>query len=137
MNNNLVIKGWRVTKVIADLFKPEPDIEKLKANGDMAGLVKAMYYNGNASFRIAAVLAIEEIGGETAINHLVNALENDDTRWLAASALVRIGQPALKAIEEIRENSQNTYTKKMAKRISDKIEYPVKISIPKNWFLNR
>ena len=108
--------------VIVDIFKPEPDIEKLKANGDMNGLVKAMYYKGDTGVRMAAVLAIKEMGGTTAIYNLAYALENDDTRWLAASALARIGQPAVKALKEVKY-SKNIYAQKMAKRILDKIGY--------------
>jgi hypothetical protein len=108
--------------VLVDVFKSEPDVQKLKANGDMRGLVKAMYYKGDSSVRMAAVLAIKEIGGATAIDHLADALENDDTRWLAASALERIGQPAEKALKEV-TNGKNIYAQKMAQRILDKIGY--------------
>ena len=111
--------------VIFNIFKQEPDIRKLRTTGDIGGLIKAMYYKGNSSVRMEAVLAMQEMGGTTAIHNLAYALENDDTRWLAASALARIGQPAVDALKEIIINGENIYAKKMAERILDKIGYPI------------
>jgi HEAT repeat protein len=73
------------------LFGP-PNVEKLKAKGDVEGLIKALVYKKDANVRKAAAEALEQITNEQAIKSLIDALqdENRDVQETAAGSLVQI-----------------------------------------------
>ncbi len=86
------------------LFGGPPNVEKLKARQDVAGLIQALHYRvaGRHGFSFedspiqqAAAKALGELGGAQAVEALISVLQ-DPTRTLAlqelaASALARIG----------------------------------------------
>jgi HEAT repeat protein len=57
------------------LFGP-PDVGKLKAKGDIGGLVKALTYAKDASIRCKAVLALKDIGNARVVEPLIGALND-------------------------------------------------------------
>jgi HEAT repeat protein len=74
------------------LFGP-PDVEKLKAKGDVQGLIKALDYKEDVQVRLAAAEVLGQIGDAQAVKPLATALkdENKDVRQAAAEALGEIG----------------------------------------------
>jgi hypothetical protein len=78
------------------LFGP-PNVEKLKARGNVSGLIEALGYRKKPGVREAAARALGEIGDERAVEPLIAALK--DEVWsggkAAAEALERIGTPAV------------------------------------------
>ena len=75
------------------LFGP-PNVEKLKAKGDVKGLIKAVDYKKDAAIRQAAAEVLGQIGGEQAVEPLIAALKDadKDVRQGATRALGRIGR---------------------------------------------
>jgi HEAT repeat protein len=73
------------------LFGP-PNIEKLKARCDVAGLIKALGYEKDFRIRQGAANALGEIGDARAVEPLLTAIL--DSNWF-----VRLG--AIKALEAI------------------------------------
>ncbi len=92
-------------------FTVQPDIEKLKAEKDVPGLIKALEYEKNAEYyRIAAVAkfvridaakALGELKDVRAVEPLIEVLKNDHplVRLKAVAALGRIGD--LRAVEPL------------------------------------
>jgi len=74
------------------LFEP-PDVERLKAEGDVKGLIEALSYGEDLHVRWDAAEALGQIGDARALEPLVAALK--DIRWAVASALKEIGEPAI------------------------------------------
>ena len=74
------------------IFGP-PKIEKLKAQRNIKGLAKALFYDHHFGISYAAAEALELVGDETAVASLIKALELPDVhlRTLVARALGRIG----------------------------------------------
>jgi HEAT repeat protein len=74
------------------LFGP-PNVERLKARGNVEGLVKALSYKKDDTVRRAAALALGAIGGTEAVGPLIAALKdgNSAVRRCAASELGDIG----------------------------------------------
>jgi HEAT repeat protein len=90
------------------LFGP-PNIEKLKAERDIAGLVKAVGYkksiyksavSGRESESRAAAIALGEIGDARAVEPLIALLEDENSlvKMNAAVALGGIGKPAVEPL---------------------------------------
>jgi len=79
-----------------DLFGP-PNIEHLKAKGDIPGLIKAMNYKKdspdpkNTAVRRAAAQALGEIGDARAVEPLIAALSEEGLCQAAVEALGKIG----------------------------------------------
>jgi len=75
------------------LFGP-PNVEKLGARRDIAGLVKALAYEKDSDVRRAAAGALGAIGDARAVEPLIDALKDGepDVRGAAAEALVKIFQ---------------------------------------------
>jgi HEAT repeat protein len=82
------------------LFGP-PDVDKLKADGDVSGLIKVLgnWKNGNLLRRDAAE-ALGEIGNARAVKPLGSALydTNEGIRMAAADALRKMGAPAVESL---------------------------------------
>jgi HEAT repeat protein len=76
------------------LFGP-PDIAKLKAKRDIAGLVKALIHPKDRSLAVPAAAALGEIRDPRAVPLLIAALGDKDwkLRAAAAEALGKIGDP--------------------------------------------
>ena len=71
-----------------------PDIAKLKGNGDIRGLIKALGYAGDYHLRDAAQAALLEIGA-SAVEPLIAALKDSgwSGRFGAAQVLGKMGDP--------------------------------------------
>jgi hypothetical protein len=80
------------------LFGP-PNVEMMKAKGDIKGLIKALGYQKGDHVREAAADALVQIGAP-AVEPLINGLkhEDDQVREAAADALVQIGAPAVEPL---------------------------------------
>jgi HEAT repeat protein len=82
------------------LFGP-PDVAKLKAKGDVPGLIKALGYTGDPSVRRDAAAALGDLGDARAVEPLGAALRNPNWEhdWrdsgAAVEALGRLGAPAV------------------------------------------
>ncbi len=82
------------------LFGP-PDVAKLKAKGDVPGLIKALGYNADPNVRRDAAAALGDLGDGRAAEPLGAALRNPDWEhdWRDSSAAVdalgRLGEPAV------------------------------------------
>jgi hypothetical protein len=76
------------------LFGP-PDVQKLKAKGDVPGLIKALAYKKDGKVRTGAALALGEAGDDRAIAPLTVALKDPDehVRSVATSVLAALGVP--------------------------------------------
>jgi len=86
------------------LFGP-PNVDKMKAKGDVKGLIKAFGYQKDPTIRQSASSALVEMGPET-IQPLINALKDKDQAVgeAASDTLVKMGQlavdPLIKAITD-------------------------------------
>ncbi|MGB9872500.1 MAG: HEAT repeat domain-containing protein, partial [Anaerolineae bacterium] len=74
------------------LFGP-PNIEKMKARGDVKGLIKALGYEKDWEIRRDAARALGELKDARAVEPLIAALKDKDSdvREAAAEALDRLG----------------------------------------------
>jgi hypothetical protein len=74
------------------LFGP-PDVQKLKANRDIEGLIKALDYEKDLSVRSAAADALGKTGDARAVEPLITILKDGDkdVRKAAADALDKLG----------------------------------------------
>ena len=133
-----------VIDLVMDLFKP--NVQALKAKGDLEGLGKAMHYHRDPNICMSALLAMEAAGGETAVKHLIDALECNYMRWSAASSLEKIGQPAIEPLKEAL-SSKNIYVQRIAQRTLKRLGVIVDITSASHtsdshngwiaWFLKR
>ena len=75
------------------LFGP-PDVEKMKAKGDIKGLIKILVHHKDAETRQAAAEALGKLG-KPALDLLFASLRDRDfdVRWKAAAAFKEIGLP--------------------------------------------
>ena len=82
---------------MSDLFNP--NVERLKAKGDVKGLIKLLKDKKDWSARLGAAEALGDIGDATAVKPLIQALkdENSDVRMGVAWALGKI--PDTTAVE--------------------------------------
>jgi len=78
----------------------EPDIEKMKAEKDVEGLIKALKYSLDMEIRGEAALALGEIGDARAVGPLTQALKDKNDFFVAdvEEALVKIGEPAVEPL---------------------------------------
>lgn len=82
-----------------------PDVESLKDKGNVKGLVKALNYKSDINISVGAAEALGEIGDKQAIGPLIEVLNTDRygataLSAAAASALGKIGQPAVEPLME-------------------------------------
>jgi len=82
------------------LFGP-PNVERLKAKGDVQGLIKALGYIKDANIRWASAGALGELGDVQAVEPLIAALkgQDEDMRRASAGALGQIGD--VRAVEPL------------------------------------
>ena len=78
-----------------------PNVEKLKAKGDIKGLIKLLNYTKDERVLFSAMQALVDIG-EPAVEPLIAAL--DDYGLFAVPPLVDIGQPAVGPLTAVVEN---------------------------------
>ncbi|GAF71181.1 unnamed protein product [marine sediment metagenome] len=120
--NCLRLVAEEVQKIIlADFFKPKPDVQELKAKQDVTGLIRALQYKRDSDVRWAAASALGTIGGEIAVGPLIQALQDKFVRWEAASALERIGEPAVEPLTQAL-NSKDVYVRKAVQKTLQNID---------------
>ena len=107
------------------LFSP-PDINKLKARGDVKSLVKALNYQKYYYVRQAAAEALGQLGNARTVEPLAEALKDSDdrVRRAAAEALGQIGdaravEPLIVALKD-----SDSWVKKRAVEALGKISDP-------------
>jgi len=100
------------------IFGP-PKIEKLKAQRNIKGLARALFYNHHFGISYAAAEALEAVGDETAVAPLVSALQLPDVhlRVLVARALGRIGDKA--AVGPLIDALTSPHRQLLAERVAE------------------
>ena len=92
-----------------NIFGP-PNVEKLKARGDVRKLLRALSYKKDASVQVDAAGALGEIKDARAVEPLIAALNlkhSEDVRKAAAGALCEIGTPAVEPlIAALKDNNK-------------------------------
>ena len=90
------------------LFGP-PDVEKLEANRDVEGLIKALEYNKDSWVRKSAAEALGKLGDPKAVAPLIHALKDEDwrVRMGAADLLGKLGDP--KAVDPLIDALDDKY----------------------------
>jgi HEAT repeat protein len=70
-----------------------PNVEKLKARGDVGAIIKALGYMKDKDVRVAAATALAEMGAGDAVEPVTKALTDEEVqvRLAAAEALDRLG----------------------------------------------
>lgn len=75
-------------------FSRRPNIQQLKSDQDIEGLIKALEYQEDQNVRLAAASALGRIKDSRAVEPLISALEDHPrVREVAALALGEIGDP--------------------------------------------
>ena len=77
-----------------------PDVKKLTRRRDIAGLFRLLEHK-DPQVQYEAAEALGNLGDETAVGPLINALKRDEfsgVRWKAAEALSKIGNPAVEPL---------------------------------------
>ncbi len=71
-----------------------PDVQRMKSDHDIDGLVEALQYQDDHNVRLAAASALGQVGDSRAVAPLITALEDRPrVREIAALALGEIGDP--------------------------------------------
>jgi len=107
-----------IESLVETLRHPEADVRRFAAItlgkiGDGAAtqpLVEAMLNDGEEEVREYAASALGKIGDERAVEPLLRALKDkdEDVRWQATLALVKIGEPAVEpSIEALKDKDLN------------------------------
>lgn len=85
---------------MSDLFNP--NVERLKAKGDVKGLIKMLENKRERSARLGAANALGDIGDATAVEPLIQALKDkdcrDDALLAVTNALERMGDAAVEPL---------------------------------------
>jgi len=99
------------------LFGP-PNIDKLKARGDVENLIKALNYKkdsrADSKTRKAAAVALGELKEAQAVNALIKAMDEELIRDSAREALTKIGPPALEPLHNLLEHKDFFHRKAAA-----------------------
>jgi len=77
-----------------------PDVKKLSARRDIASLSRLLEHK-DPQIQYEVAEALGNLGDETAVGSLINALKRDEfsgVRWKAAEALSKIGNPAVEPL---------------------------------------
>ena len=81
-------------------FSRRPNIQELKTQGDVDGLIEALNYQEDPNIRLAAASALRTVGDVRAVDPLIAALDDEQgVNEMAALALGEIGDP--RAVEPL------------------------------------
>jgi HEAT repeat protein len=73
-------------------FSRRPNVQELKSQGDVNGLIEALDYGDDHNIRLAAASALGRIGDSRAVDPLIDALDDQQgVNEVAALALGEIG----------------------------------------------
>lgn len=81
------------------IFHRRPNVDELKKKKDVEGLLKALRYK-EASVRAEAAESLGQIGDKRAVEPLIQALEDEDTKGKAMGALRKIGGGKVSILKE-------------------------------------
>lgn len=112
------------------LFGP-PDIDTLKANGDIKGLIKALNYQKDPSVCRNAISALSQIG-KPAVKPLIDAIEihankypvNLSMRLAISEALRQIGEPAIEPLNEAFKRNKDVHVRGFIIGVLERIGAP-------------
>jgi len=98
-------------------FTPS-DVDRMRAENDVEGLKKVLEFGKSKRVRIRAVAALEEMGGEQALDPLISALgdRDGDVRARAARALGSIFLLPSTSLEQQKEKAIECLTKALGDR---------------------
>lgn len=87
-----------------------PDVKKLKADGNIKGLIKALRYKKDRYVRVHAAKALGEIGDARAVKPLIVALNDEeiDVGGAAKGALVNIGNSAVEPLIDALKHKESS-----------------------------
>ncbi len=93
------------------IFLTTPNIEKLKANKDIAGLIKALKYKKNSTIQIEAAQALGQLKDPRAVGPLIEALKDSYAAVLrrTENALDKLNDP--KAVESLVSALKSEYSR--------------------------
>lgn len=106
---------------IFDIFNTRPDVLGMKSKGDVEGLIEALNYDKDHNLRISAAWALGELGDPSAIDPLVEALDDRKrVKDVAAKALGEIGEsqaidPLVQLLEDENWEVRGTAAKSLGK----------------------
>jgi HEAT repeat protein len=81
-------------------FSRPPNVQELKAQGDVDGLIEALNFQDDHNIRLAAASALGNVGDSRAVDPLISALDDEPgVNEMAALALGEIGDP--RAVEPL------------------------------------
>jgi HEAT repeat protein len=81
-------------------FSRRPNVQELKTQGDVDGLIEALNYQEDPNIRLAAASALGKVGDTQAVDPLVAALDDQQgVNEVAALALGELGDP--RAVEPL------------------------------------
>lgn len=81
-------------------FLRRPDVQRLRTEGDVGGLIEALGYQDDHNIRLAAATALARVGDSRAVETLISELDDQSrVKEVAAKALGEIGDP--RAIEPL------------------------------------
>jgi HEAT repeat protein len=81
-------------------FSRRPNVQELKSQGDVDGLIEALSYQDDPNIRLAAASALGRVGAPEAVDPLVEALDDQqNVTEMAALSLGEIGDP--RAVEPL------------------------------------
>ena len=87
-------------------FSRRPNVQELKTQGDIDGLIEALNYPDDHNIRLAAASALGKVGDSRAVDPLITALDDQQgVNEVAALALGEIGDP--RAVEPLTETLEN------------------------------
>lgn len=121
------------------LFEPvEPDVFRLKARGNIKGLIKALKYTKSPIIRKAAATALGDLGDERAAEPLIEALKDEDNfvRKMAATACGKLRdrrtvEPLIEALTDedpfVRERAAESLGKIGDKRAIEPLNHLIEI----------
>lgn len=103
-------------------FSRPPNVQELKSDGDVDGLIEALNYQDDHNIRLAAASALGNVGNARAVDPLISALDDEQgVNEMAALALGEIGDP--RAVEPLtaKLNDENWELRSSAAKALGKI----------------
>ena len=68
-------------------FSRRPNVQQLKSQGDVNGLIEALSYQDDHNTRLAAASALGRVGDSQAVDPLIDALEDDQLGVIEIASL--------------------------------------------------